>query len=170
MKSRQEYAVFTITSRGTGYHMLAIESSFGGYSYAWGSPGTDFREFLARLNVDYVLGKMVGRDEVFDGEGTADAIRKEIRRMRRARECSKEEANAAWPESDFDSERDFDEWMRRDELFKDSEPWSFHATCGGRRTQEFAALYKLFWPAFAEELRRDIAACPAPRSTDAGAA
>jgi len=148
-----EYAVFTIDAQPErNYYGLGIQSSFGGFSYAWSQPGSGFKEFLAQLNLGYVSGKMVGRDEEFDGEATTKAIRKEIVARRRARECSADEARAEWPGSEFEHEFDFHDWTGNTEMFKQDSPWEFYQTCGGQRSREFTALYNLFWAAFAKEL------------------
>lgn len=148
-----DYAVFTIDQQpDRHYYGLGIESSFGGFSYAWSEPGCGFHEFLAKLHLDYVLGKMVGHDQVFDGEATTKAIRWKIVARRRARECSADEARAEWPESEFEHEFDFHDWIGNTEMFKQDAPWEFYRTCGGQRSREFGALYNLFWAGLAKEL------------------
>lgn len=107
-----------------------------------------------RAGLDYVLGKMVGLDEVFDGEATSKAIREDILRARRAKECSAEEARAEWPPKEFDSECEFWEWCGDTELFKNSEAHLYYETCDGRRAHSFARLYEVFWPILAAELSK----------------
>lgn len=167
-----EYAVFTIENEPEQRRYgLGIESSYGGYAYAWTHPGGDFKGFLAGLDLGYVLGKMVGRDEVFDGQATADAIRKEIWQARRAgigriprdyygESMDAETARAEWDSvpSAFDSEVEFDHWQGDSEFFKNDEPWRFYKTCPGPRARDFARLYEMFWGALAAELRKDRAA------------
>lgn len=93
IRAKGEYVVFTIDNQAERHHYgLCIESSFGGFSYAWSDPGCNFNEFLAKLNLGYVLGKMVGDDSVFDGEATTRSIRLGIIERRRARDCTAEEA------------------------------------------------------------------------------
>lgn len=153
-KAKGEYAVFIVddqrdrTPGRSGYYVLAIESSFGGFAYAWGDPGRDFRAFLCGLNLDYVRGKMVGHDLVFDAEGTTRAVRREIMTLRRDGSFNREDAREAWPESDFDHECDFVRWMDAIDtrLYEGLAPRELSRQCGGRRTQEFTALYNQFWP------------------------
>lgn len=161
-----EHAVFTIDQEpGCRRFGLSIEGSFGGYAFSWTHPGGDFKRFLAGLDCSYVLGKMVGRDEVFDGQATADAIRKEIWQARRAGAGRRttdyfgdgmdaETARAEWDSvpSAFESEVDFDHWQGDTEFFKNDEPWRFYQTCPGARANDFRRLYELFWPVFRAEL------------------
>lgn len=72
LHKRREYAVFTIDDNpDRGYFGLGIESSYGGFAFAWSHPGRSFREFLAQLNLGYVLSKMVcPAESEFDGEET----------------------------------------------------------------------------------------------------
>jgi hypothetical protein len=153
--AEREYAVFSIDQQPErSYYALAIESSFGGFSYAWSSPGRSFYDFLAGISVDYVLGKMVGRDEVFDGEATSRAIRKDILRMRRKGECSAEEARDEWPPNEFDGDCAFWDWCRDTELFKDRDAHLYYETCSGPRARDFIRLYEVFWPILAGELKK----------------
>jgi hypothetical protein len=146
-RARGEYATFTIDAKSdVHYYALSIDSSFGGYSYAWSAPGDNFNAFLCRLDCSYVLGKMVGHDEVFDGEGTTNAVRKAIIELRKDGECDRDDARAEWPKRDFERQGDFERWCEHTVLFRGREPWFFHQTCGGDRTREFTALYELFWP------------------------
>jgi hypothetical protein len=155
---RGDHAVFTIDEQPERhYFALSIESSFGGYSYAWSSPGASFREFLCRISFDYLIGKMVGHDEVFDGEETTREVKKAIIALRKDG-CSADEARDAWPESDFDTESDFERWCADTELFRGREPWFLQRSCPGRRSREFTALYERFWPALREAIEPKKAA------------
>lgn len=154
----REYAVFSIDQQPErSYYALGIESSYGGFSYAWSQPGTDFRSFLAGLNLDYVLSKMVGRDEEFDGEATSLAIRKDIVRMRREGKCSAEEARDEWPPKEFDGDCAFWDWLKETSLFKDCDAHGYYTTCNGPRARDFVRLYEVFWPLLAGELERSAA-------------
>lgn len=166
-----EYAVFTIENEPEQRRYgLGIESSYGGYVYAWTHPGGDFKGFLAQLDLGYVLSKMVGHDRAFDGQATADAIRKEIWQARRAgmgrlprgyygESMDAETARAEWDSVPtlFESEGDFERWQGETEFFKSDEPWRFYQDGPGARSREFTRLYEVFWPAFAAELRKDLA-------------
>lgn len=156
---QHEYAVFTIDSQPErNYYGLSIESSYGGYSYAWSHPGDSFRDFLARISVDYVLGKMVGRDEVFDGEATSLEIRKDIIKLRRHHECTEDEARAEWPPREFDGDYAFWDWLKETKLFKDNDAHMYYATKPGFRACQFTALYEKFWPILRAELKKPVAA------------
>lgn len=172
-----EYAVFTIENEPERRRYgLGIESSYGGYACAWTHPGEDFKSFLAGLDLSYVLGKMVGRDDAFDGQATADSIRKEIWLARRyevygpmrspgyyGEGMDAETARAEWdsvPDA-FDSEVEFDRWQGDTEFFKSEEPWRFYQTGPGQRSCEFRGLYEMFWGALGAELRKDLAGAAA---------
>lgn len=47
------YGIFCFNDVGD----LFLNSDYGIYGFAWRSFGEDFREFLADLNVDYLIGK-----------------------------------------------------------------------------------------------------------------
>lgn len=147
-----EYAVFTIDAQPErNYYGLGIQSSFGGFSYAWSQPGSGFKEFLAQLNLGYVLSKMVGRDEEFDGEATVKGIRADIVSMRRAREITAEVARYEWPSSEFEHVGEFHDWCQDTKVFSDGSH-EYYRSAPGQRAREFAALYEKFWPALAKEL------------------
>lgn len=152
-----EYAVFTVYIRpNDSYFSLSIESSFGGYAFAWTHPGGDFYKFLAGLNLDYVKGKMVGRDEVYDSVETSREIRKEILQLRREKSVSAEVALKEWMEADeveSGGEIEFSQWCQDSDLFRDSEPYLLYRTTDSARARDFARMYEMFWPAFSAELR-----------------
>lgn len=152
-----EYATFVVLQR-SGYYMLAIESSFGsGYAYAWREPGVSFYDFLIRMesNPGYVTSKMCqGEVESPDWEKTYDHVRSEICRARKRGWLDADEARRYWPADGFDSELGFHQWLDEnaaDEYF--SEWWTLIQTAPTQRVTEFAALHKLLWPGFAEQLK-----------------
>jgi len=153
LRAKSNFAIFTIDQQPERrYYGLSIWSSFGGFAYAWSHPGCEFYKFLADLDRSYVLGKMVGRDDEFDGEATTKAVRQAILERRRTRECEAGEAREEWPEYEFDSDSDFNDWMANTQMFRDEDPWDFRQTRDGPRSQDFIALYDLFWADFAKEL------------------
>lgn len=164
-RARGEYAVFYIDDRRerapgrSGYYTLAIESSFGGFAYAWGDPGRDFRGFLAQLNLDYVRSKMVGFDVAFDGEATTRAVKEALVELRRAQGCDRETAREAWPESEIENECDFGRWLDAlpARLYDQLSAWELGRQGPGRRAHEFTALYEQFWPLLSAELTAEAA-------------
>lgn len=135
-----------------GYYMLAIESSYGnGYAFAWSHPGTSFYRFLGRCDQWYLASKLcMGESKIADWEATTDALRKSICTMRRNDFCTAAEAREAWPESHFESESDFSEWARNQELLHDLHEEI--VLVPGRRCQGFMALHKAFWADFTRQL------------------
>lgn len=165
-----DYAVFTLDVQDQrNYYGLAIESSYGGYSYAWSAPGNSFFGFLAHLNIDYVRGKMTGGErEVFDGDAVREELAKEMKRMLEAGECSQEEFD---DENELigamESELDFADWSRGTVLFKDADPYhDYYRTAGGMRFNDFTHLYEKFWPALAIELTKAEKADESKREAD----
>jgi len=147
-----DYAIFTIDQQPErSYFGLGIESSYGGYSYAWSVPGCDFRHFLADLDLSYVLGKMVGRDEEFDGDATVRDIRTDIVRLRLARKITAEVARYEWPTSEFEHVGEFYDWCNGTKVFREDTHY-YYKSAPGQRAREFAALYEKFWPVLAKEL------------------
>lgn len=153
-----ERATFTIDQQPERrYFALSIESTYGGYSFAWTHPAGDFKRFLAELNVGYVMGKMVGSDRVYSGERTASAIREELDRLVAAGEVDPGEAedeHLLVDEVESSSVVDFSQWCDETRVFREREPWLFQRDGPGPREREFAALYEIFWPALAAELTR----------------
>lgn len=155
LRAGYEWAVFTVDKprADSEFFTLSINSSFGGYVFAWSHPGCSWRKFLARLNRGYVSSKMVGGDEVFDGDATAQSVRDQIRETRRSGDCSAEEAREEWDAlpAHFESECDFRDWGNGTRMFRDG--WyEMHTTCPSPRLRDFHRLYDVFWDAFAKAI------------------
>jgi hypothetical protein len=147
-----EYAKFTVDPQPNHYS-LAIESSYGGYAFAWTHPGPCFYSFLAGLDMGYAAGKLVGgRDREFDPEATTKYIRNEILQTRRAGGCTAKQARQEWElvSSGIEHEGDFYDWMRDTELFTDTHEYVREKP--GPRLADFQHLYELFWPSFSQAL------------------
>lgn len=95
---RKDSSVWGIAfiSDSPGRHLLSIQSDYGDYSYHWTSIGDrPLIEFLVGLSMDYAMGKLCGsRDKMFeyDHDETRKALFQEIRRARRDREITKQDA------------------------------------------------------------------------------
>ncbi len=160
-----DYAVFMVYlrpgARG-GYYALAIESSFGnGYAYAFGAPGSCFYSFLARTGRHYIINKMtMGEEPVFDGEETADALRKEVNRALADGECNEDTAeNEKELLAALSDEANWQAFQRDTVLFESGyELHEWVKTSPNARVREFTALYEHFWPAFAAEMEKRAAA------------
>lgn len=68
-----EYASITIDSSGNK-GTVQITSSFGTWSYYWGSCGVEFKKFLHGLDCQYTAGKF-GEDRHFDLESTLNGFK-----------------------------------------------------------------------------------------------
>jgi hypothetical protein len=81
--------------RSDGY--FSTVSDRGGYAYWWGSPGMEFRAFVAQLErqSDYVCSKL-GRHDWYDAERTLRAIKQHILTYRREGSMTKQAARKEW--------------------------------------------------------------------------
>ena len=86
-----DWAIFTIDNIG----MFNCQSSFGNYAYHWSSFGSCFKSFLVKLDISYLLIKLCKRD-YFDMDSHIKKCKKEIFRMRRESEITKDQAKEAF--------------------------------------------------------------------------
>jgi hypothetical protein len=88
--------VADVIMRSDGY--FSTVSDYGNYAYWWGSPGGEFRAFVAQLErqSDYVCSKLARRAEWYDAEGTLKAIKQHILTYRREGSMTKERAAEEW--------------------------------------------------------------------------
>ncbi len=136
---------------------ISIMSDWGNYGYWFGCPGCEFRLFLTGCDDDYLGNKFAGGKKDFDGEGTADAARELVLRLRREKRLSAEGARREWEslDADFGSEMDWVEWVNHEtELGYD------HIHDLGRyiRPHAVTQLIKHVWPLFIEQLKAQLAA------------
>lgn len=89
------WAIFTIDENGGLFH---CQSDYGDYSYLWPKHGRkSFKHFLIEItrSTDYLLGK-ISRETHFDFDKCLRLWKKEIIKMRKEEEYSKEELREAW--------------------------------------------------------------------------
>lgn len=67
------WADVTIDSQGTKGR-IQIASDYGSYQNYWGACGTNFKDFLSRLNIEYAADKF-GADRWFDLDKTIASLR-----------------------------------------------------------------------------------------------
>lgn len=102
---------------------VAVLSDYGDWCYRWQTRHcghNDFRDFLCRLDSDYVARKLgLGRKEelqVYDGEATRKNIRRRICESRRDGSLSRRVARAEWDLAGGDIEDNglvgFHEWYQ----------------------------------------------------------
>lgn len=148
-----EYGVFVLVMR-EHYNMLAIDSSFGGFVNAWThiGEGTHFHQFLGRQTDPSYLGKKFVTDDEnpIDWEKTTTNIQDVIVQMRKAGECTAEEARDAWPESLFTCEYDYANWDRDQSLLGESAREI--VTMLSPRKREFLGMWEHLWPKFVDQL------------------
>lgn len=143
---------FWLTSDGC----LSIYSDWGNYGYWWTHPGCEIREFLCRIDDDYLLGKLCsgsGLRDVIDEEACERAIKEHILEYRRQGYYDREFARKEWDlvcESSFSTEVEAHEWYRETRL---EEAFEFIRY---ERPPQAVAFVKHCWPAFRAALRRDI--------------
>lgn len=156
LRARGEWATFYVDDpghAGPGYFVLAIESSFGGFAYAWSHPGGDFKRFLADLDCGYARSKMVGLDTVFDGAATARALRAAIEQRGLGEEIAHEEIALLEDLEGLDdasAEAEFYAYCQNTTVL--AAPWEYACTKPGERSRDFEAIYELFWEPFVTEL------------------
>lgn len=92
----RQWAEIVLVSTG----MFAAVSDWGNYAFVWRGFGECFRAFVIKIadSPSYVMSKL-SREE-YDGEATETAIKKEIIRLRRAKEIIAEQAREFWHEVD----------------------------------------------------------------------
>ncbi|UAW08084.1 hypothetical protein Mx4_p85 [Myxococcus phage Mx4] len=150
--------------RSDGY--FSTVSDYGNYAYRWGSPGMEFRAFVANLEEDasYVCSKL-GRSTWWDGAATVKGIREHILESRRCGGWTKERAATEWQALDGSEEMDvheFHDWLGQTQIDAayefatyDYEP-QLRAFC--REVMPVLAT------AIREQLKAEAAATPAPES------
>jgi len=82
-----DWANFTIDDTG----LLQCNSSFGNYSYQWGSFGDSFKKFLCSINSDYLINK-ISNNTHFDTDKYQEQAKKAIYKLRNEDEMDKEQA------------------------------------------------------------------------------
>lgn len=88
--------VADVIMRSDGY--FSTVSDYGNYAYWWGSPGMEFRRFVAQLErqTDYVCSKLSRRSDWYDASGTLKAIKQHILTYRREGSMTKSRAADEW--------------------------------------------------------------------------
>lgn len=128
--NREGWAEIVICSTG----FFAAVSDYGDYAYAWRATGCeDVREFFLRAPAEwhYFAGKLGGpRARIYDGEGTANAIREYILGERRRCGMTRTEARHEWDLIEEcgveDSEIGFNRFGEATDI---EEWWDFHCRC-----------------------------------------
>ena len=148
-----------------GSGRLLIDSTFGVYGYCWTHIGatTSFPEFLVGLDMDYMGIKMLGRDFYeYDYSETRKEIRKHIKRLRREKGLTREEADEEWAMSENVScEFSYYDWLAESKL-----PDVYGFESGDLLVKVPNHQWRGFWeklwvPLFVPELRKLAQECAA---------
>lgn len=159
VRDRWDYAVFVVLQQpkpdGSGYFMLAIESSYGsGYAYAWSHPGGCFKSFLCQCD-EYYLRSKLAPGTTFDEVATRDAVREHLISLRRDKSIGRDRARELWDSASFDDVSDFHRWQSEGDPDV-TDAWEFGRSCPDTRGRDFIGLYEKFWTAFCEQLRASL--------------
>lgn len=143
------WAIIVIGSDG----YFSTVSDYGNYAYRWTNPGCEFRKFLVGVNAGYLIGKLHGRPDEYDGDETTKAIREEIVRRRRDGTWTREEAREEWNlTSGLDSIVDFAFWWQKTRI-EDAHEFQRNSV-----PSEVVAFANRAWPRFVEMLKAELAA------------
>jgi hypothetical protein len=130
-------------------------SDYGSYAYFWSHAGCEFRGFLARLDADYLVGK-IKPGYVYDGAATLKSVKRRICEDRRSLDLTAEEAREEWDllgeHGDLDESESFALWMNETKL---EDVWEISRS---KRDPQAMAFAEQVWPVFAAALRAEVAA------------
>lgn len=130
-------------------------SDYGNYAYAWTHAEMEFRAFLAKLDADYLIGK-IKPGHVYDGPETFKSVKKRICEDRRRLDITAEEAREEWEllgeNSDLDERDNFVLWMNETKL---EDVWGISSSMRDPQARMFA---ERVWSVFAAMLRAELAA------------
>ena len=148
---------------------ITIQSSFGTWGYIWTACASPFKQFLQKVEFDYVFTKFMGTKlGRFDGEASVRKAFKWITEGRRRGEMSKHEAREAWDALDDVrsvaecGEHDFGTAMMDvARSLDDRHPLhdNFADPCGWPRCTKYdvqaQGFWRQLWPLFIEALKAE---------------
>lgn len=146
------WARFWVTSDGC----VSIMSDWGNWGYWWTHPGCELREFLCRIDDDYLLRKLCsGRRDELNEARSERSIKEHILEYRRRGWYESDFARREWDlvrQSSFSNEVEAHQWYLETEIQDAYELLRYEPS---RQCQAFI---EHCWPLFRVELRRDIGA------------
>ena len=78
-----DWSIFLLDERGG---VLSVQSDYGDYAYCWPRHGrASFKHFLCELDTDYLIDKLGGRPEYFNGPASIKQVKRRIIEARRER-------------------------------------------------------------------------------------
>lgn len=107
--------------------LVSITSDYGNWSHYWTAIGDlSLTAFCAKINRDYVAGKMMGSSRsVIDIDKTKHAIRKRILELRREGSFCATTARTEWHASDFINEGEYQTFLHHTEI---CEAWEYRCS------------------------------------------
>ena len=146
------WADITIDSAGeTG--RIQIASDYGDYQRYWGSAGTNFKEFLTGLGIEYAAKKF-GADRWFDLDKTITCLKTRIAENIEDKEELKEFENELIELNNSSCLEEFCSIARDCEKlweFEDGRPDLRYSI-----TPQFKSFWKNVWPIFINQLKTEI--------------
>jgi hypothetical protein len=154
------WGIFTIDENGGVFH---CQSDYGDYSYIWSNHGREsFKHFLCEIDTYYLLKKVAERDD-YDHDKCFKKWEKAIIKLRRERDCTKEQARDAWDfiHHELEHQNSYDiccEKFSNSEAIEDiagDEWWCTFELEKDYSSQAIAFAHKL-WPMFIQVLKQEI--------------
>lgn len=146
------WADITIDCQGkTG--RIQIASDYGDYQRYWGACGTDFKDFLSRLNIEYAADKF-GADRWFDLDKTIACLKARIADNIEDEEERKEFADELIQLNNSSCLEEFCAIVRDCEKiweFEDGTPEICYSI-----TPQFKNFWKHVWPILLEQFKKEV--------------
>ena len=137
--------------------MISISCDYGKWGNNWGSFGTDFKEFLCELDMEY-LAKKFGEDKEFDLKGTCATWLHYAKENYEGEELLDISQEISQCEYSCNTQEDIVSRLvhlnRGDRIMKMYEGIPPIAQRVSRRFQSF---YNEMWPVFISEIKKEIA-------------
>lgn len=150
------WADITIDSKGNAGR-IQIASDYGDYQSYWGACGVPFKEFLAKIGIDYAAKKF-GANDWFDHEGTLTSYRNDVLNYRRHERITKEEAREMWDEIkalyDCSGKEEFVAEMYQKDALMD-----FYDHCPDLKkdiTPQFKTFWHTCWQVLLSEFKKEL--------------
>jgi hypothetical protein len=134
---------------------IQIASDFGSYQNYWGACGCNFKDFLAKLDIEYAAGKF-GANKHFDSEKTLKNFKASVLEYRRNGDMSKENARDI-----FNEIKELEEYIYENEFYINLNnshalmrffDWCPHLSYSIH--PQFINFWKYIWPVLLQEFEK----------------
>jgi len=149
-----EYGEFVIGNNG----YFSVISSYGNWAYKWCGPGMEFKNFLCKLDNEYVMCKL-GKQEHYNSTATLKSFEQLLKNFDIPDEKCKEVLNDVSEDyCSFDTEQDF-ELFYSDYIDSCIPELDYYDVAGcvvktfGNQMEGFM---KEIWPLFVAELKKEL--------------